>query len=103
MEKLLVLTTTEYNQVSAERIARLLLKKKLAACVSLKEICSFYNWQSQFEKNKEFEIVIKSTPRNLHALIDFLKKEISYDVPQFIFKVFDSEKNYSNWVEESVN
>ena len=35
------------------------------------------------------------------ALIDFLQKMTSYDVPQIIYKKFNSEKKYLNWVNKT--
>ena len=54
MNKLLLLITTVPNQFLAEKIAKLLIKRKLAACVSIKEIKSIYKWQGNIEENKEF-------------------------------------------------
>ena len=101
MKKVLVLVATEYNKKSAKEIAKLLLKKKLAACVSLKDIYSIYNWDGKIEKVNEVEIIIKSKPKLKNALVVFLQKQISYDVPQIIYKKFNSEKKYFNWVNKS--
>ena len=94
MNNLLLLITTESDIHRAENIARKLIKRKLAACVSIKEINSFYHWDDQIQHSKEFEISIKSTKENIKDLICILKKEISYEVPQFIYKIFESERNY---------
>ena len=101
MKKVLVLVATEYNKKSAKKIAKLLLKKKLAACVSLKDIYSIYNWDGKIEKVNEVEIIIKSKPKLKNALVVFLQKQISYDVPQIIYKKFNSENKYFNWVNKS--
>ena len=98
MNQLLILITTEFNKKTAKKIAKLLLKKKLAACVSLKDINSVYEWEGKIEEVNEVEIIIKSKPELKDALIIFLKKMISYDVPQIIYKKFNSEKMYINWV-----
>ena len=47
------------------------------------------------------EIIIKSKPQLNHALVVFLQKQISYDLPQIIYKKFNSEKKYSNLVNKS--
>ena len=101
MNQVLLLITTEYCKKKAKKIAKLLLKRKLAACVSLKDICSIYEWKGKIEEVNEVEIIIKSKPELNHALVVFLQKQISYDVPQIIYKKFNSEKKYSNWVNKS--
>ena len=103
MNKLLILITTVPNQLLADQIAKELIKGKLAACVSLKEIKSIYKWQGNIEENKEIEITIKSLPENLNELTLFLKKRINYEVPEIIYKIFDSENSYFKWLEESIN
>ena len=101
MKQILLLIATEHNKKAAKKIAKLLLKKKLAACVSLKDINSIYEWEGKIEEVNEVEIVIKSKPELKNDLIVFLKKKISYNIPQIISKKFNSEKKYINWVNKS--
>ena len=101
MNKVLILVATEYNKKEAKKIAKLLLKNKLAACVSLKEINSIYKWKGKIEEVNEVEIIIKSKPKLKNNLVIFLQKQLSNDVPQIIYKKFNSEKKYFNWVNKS--
>ena len=103
MNYLLILYTTISNKNCAEKIARKLIKDKLAACVSIKEISSFYTWDENIQNDNEYEITIKSKPDKLINLIEFLKIEIGYEIPQIIYKKFDSEKSYYEWAEKSMN
>ena len=101
MNQVLLMMTTEYDKKTAKDIAKLLLEKKLAACVSLKKIYSIYEWEGKIEEINEVEITIKSKPKFKNSLILFLKKMSSYDIPQIIYKKFNSEKKYINWVNKS--
>ena len=103
MNHILLLYTTLSNKFCAENIARKLIKDKLAACVSIKEVSSFYLWDDNIQNDSEYEITIKSKPQKLDDLIDFLKKEVEYEIPQIIYKIFESEKNYYKWLEKSIN
>ena len=103
MNKLLLLITTVPNQLLAEQIAKEIIKGKLAACVSIKEIKSIYKWNGNIEENKEIEITIKSLPENLNELTQILKEKINYEVPELIYKIFDSENCYFKWIKESIN
>ena len=103
MNYLLILYTTISNKNCAVKIARKLIKDKLAACVSIKEISSFYIWDENIQNDNEYEITIKSKPEKLDDLIKFLKVKIGYEIPQIIYKSFESEKNYYEWVEKSIN
>ena len=103
MNKVLLLITTVPNQLLAKKIAKELIESELAACISIKEIQSIYKWQGDIEENKEFEITIKSLPKNLNKLTLILKSRITYEVPQLIYKIFDSENSYFQWIKESIN
>ena len=101
MCEVLILITTISNKKIAKNIAKSLVKKKLAACVSLKNIYSIYEWEGKIEEANEVEITIKSRPELKDDLINILKKLTSYDVPQIIYKKFNSEKKYINWVNKA--
>ena len=103
MNKILLLITTVPTQLVAEKISRELIERKIAACISIKEIKSIYIWQGRIEENKEFEITIKSLPKNLNELTHILKEKITYEVPELIYKIFDSENSYFQWIKESIN
>ena len=103
MNRLLLLITTAPNQLLAKKIAKELIERKLAACVSIKEIKSTYKWKGNIEENKEFELNIKSLPENLDELILMLQEKITYEVPELIYKIFDSENSYFQWIKESIN
>ena len=103
MNKLLLLVTTAPNQLLAEQISKELVQRKLAACISIKEIKSIYIWQGNIEESKEFELTIKSIPENLNKLTLILTEKITYEVPELIYKIFDSEKSYFQWIEETIN
>ena len=58
MQQVLILLATECNKKAAKKLAKLLLKKKLAACVSLKNIYSIYEWEGKVEKVNEVDFSI---------------------------------------------
>ena len=94
--------TTESNKKNALRVAKLLIQNKLAACVSIKQIFSIYEWDDDIEETKEFEITIKSKPEFKDDLIDFLHKISTYDVPQIIYKKYHTELNYYGWLNKTI-
>ena len=100
--EVLVMITTESNKKNALRVAKLLLKNKLASCVSIKQIFSIYEWEHDIEETKEFEITIKSKLEFKDCLIDFVNKNSTYDVPQIIYKKFHSEMKYYDWLNKTI-
>ena len=94
--------TTESSRANALRIAKLLIKNKLAACVSIKQIFSIYMWDDDIEETKEFEITIKSKPEFKDNLIGLLNKISTYDIPQIIYKKYYSEMKYYDWINKNI-
>ena len=101
MHEVLILVTTESNKEKAKNIAQTLLQKKLAACVSIKQIYSVFEWEGEIEESEEFEITIKSKLELKEYLINFLKKNLSYDVPQILFNTFHAESKYYEWLSKT--
>ena len=77
-------------------------RNKLAACVSIKQIFSIYKWNDDIEETKEFEITIKSKPEFRDNLIDFLYKISTYDVPQIIYKKYQADMKYYDWLNNTI-
>ena len=96
------MVTTESSKTNALRMAKLLIQNKLAACVSIKQIFSIYEWDDDIEETKEFEITIKSKPEFKDDLIDFLHKVSTYDIPQIIYKKYNSEIKYYDWLNKTI-
>ena len=100
--EVLVMITTESSKTNALRIAKLLLQNKLAACVSIKQIFSIYEWDDDIQETKEFEITIKSKPEFKDDLIDFLHKISTYEVPQIIYKKYHADIKYYDWLNKTI-
>ena len=93
--------TTESSNANALQMAKLLIQNKLAACVSIKQIFSIYNWDDDIEETKEFEITIKSKLEFKDYLIEFLNKNSTYEVPQIIYKKYHVEMKYFDWIKKT--
>ena len=102
MNEVLILITTESNEKIAKNIAKLLIQKKLAACVSTKHINSIFKWEDAIEEIEEIEITIKSKPALREQIILFVQKMSSYEVPQIIFKKFYAESEYHDWLIKTI-
>ena len=100
--EVIIIITTESSKTNALRLAKLLIQKKLAACVSMKQIFSIYKWNDDIEETKEFEITIKSKPEFKDDVIDFLHKFSTYDIPQIIYKKYHSEMKYYEWMNKTI-
>ena len=102
MSEILIMITTEPNEEKAKDIAKSLIQKRLAACVSIKNINSIYKWNNVIEETRECEITIKTKPELKESLIMFLKKMTSYDVPQILYHKFHADAKYNNWINKNI-
>ncbi len=100
--EILVIIATESSKTNAVRMAKLLIKEKIAACVSIKQIYSVYEWDDDIQETKEFEIIIKSKIEFKDYLIDFVNKNSTYDVPQIIYKKYHAEMKYYDWLNKTI-
>ena len=98
-----VLLTTAGSLPEAERLSRLLLEKRLAACVNLSSIRSRYRWQGKIERGKEVLLLVKTEARHLKAIGRCIRSAHSYEVPELIaLPIQWGEKHYLRWLIESV-
>ena len=99
-DKIVVLSTCA-SEEDGEKLSRLLVGRRLAACVSVvPRIRSFYRWKGEIESAEEFLLLIKSSRARLAELIALLEKEHSYEVPEVLaLPVVDGAANYLHWLQ----
>ena len=99
----IVLTTTG-SQEEAQKIARAVVERKLAACVNIvPRIESIYRWQGRVESATEWLLVIKTEARAFERLRDSIKELHSYELPECVMvEVTDGSKEYLGWIEDNV-
>ncbi|MCG3147689.1 MAG: Divalent-cation tolerance protein CutA [Verrucomicrobiae bacterium] len=92
------------SRAEARRLARAVLNAKLAACVNiLSGIESRYWWQGKLERGEEFLLLIKTTRDQTKAIMQIIKANHSYDVPEIIFTpIAVGERRYLKWLASSV-
>ena len=73
----LVLTCGSWQE--AQRIADLLLEKRLVACAEFLEIKSKYRWQSSIDEAKEIKLIMESIADNFKKIESEVAKLHSYD------------------------
>ena len=92
------------DQLSAEKVAHLLLEEKLAACTNLiGPIISQYFWQGKIEKSEEYTLLIKSCLALTAKIEQKIKSLHPYETP-CIWAVDPQycEEKYANWVKENL-
>lgn len=81
---LVVLTTTP-DRRSALVLARSLVVRKLAACVSLKSgFLSIYSWKGKTETSSETVLFIKTVARHFAKIKKAVRSTHPYELPEII-------------------
>jgi periplasmic divalent cation tolerance protein len=99
-----VALSTVANAADAERIARALVERRLAACVNvLPGVVSFYRWKGEVCRDDELLLVIKTRAERLPALREELVALHPYELPELVaLPVESGHAPYLAWVDESV-
>jgi periplasmic divalent cation tolerance protein len=102
--KYCVVLTTTGNQEEADRLARSLIDRKLAACVQVTSITSYYVWNDKVNKEPELLLLIKTTDRLYREVEAFIAQNHSYEVPEIVqVPINKGLESYLHWLEERTN
>lgn len=101
MEYSIVLTTCP-TDAEARDLASRIIAEKLAACVQLSKIESFYIWKNDACIDPEIRLTIKTRSHLYDKLEAFIKKHHSYDVPQIVMMdISNGSDDYFDWIDEN--
>lgn len=85
-----------------ERISRLMIEEKLAACVNLLGPCtSVYRWQGVVETATEYRALFKTTPQLARELADRIAALHSYDLPAIEIWPAAAGDAVAVWIDDS--
>ncbi|MGA8142384.1 MAG: divalent-cation tolerance protein CutA [Candidatus Acidiferrales bacterium] len=103
-DKLVVLVTCR-SPKEAERIARALVERRLAACVNVlaSPVRSIYRWKNRIESAKEILLLVKTSRVKFPQVQSAIKRVHSYEVPEIIaLPIVAGSRAYLAWLAESV-
>ena len=98
-EVLLVMSSMP-DQAVAQQLARTLIERRLAACVSVMAPCkSVYRWQGAVEETSEVPVLIKTTAGRYAELESALRAMHPYELPEIVaVPVARGLPAYLDWV-----
>ena len=98
-EYIQVLTTVEFKS-DAEKIAKNLVEKRLAACVQiLGPLTSYFHWQGKLDTASEYLCLIKSRDDLFTELETEIISQHPYEVPEILaMPITKGTENYLNWL-----
>ena len=101
MEEYIQVTTTCEKKEDAERIARLLVEKELAACVQIVgPILSVYRWEGRIEEAQEWLCLAKTRKRLYPDLEKAILEVHPYDTPEIVaVPITAGSEKYLKWLD----
>ena len=99
-DKFIVVLTTTDDLDKGRRMSKLIIDKKLGACVNLiGPIQSEFFWRGKIEESKEWLILIKTKKDSYKELEELIIKIHPYVIPEIIyFEIGGGFDKYLNWI-----
>lgn len=95
-----VLMTALPSRDAAAKIAKFLIEEKLAACVQLMPVESFYRWEGKTRNEAEVLLLIKTRTALFDAAIARIKAVHPYEVPEIAGLPFTAGlDSYFGWID----
>ena len=104
MDSLLVVTSLP-DRESAEKLAVLLIERRLAACVNILAPCaSVYRWQGEIQHDEEHPLLIKTVQDRYAELEASIRANHPYELPEIIaVAITNGLPAYLQWVESETH
>lgn len=102
---MLQVTTTTGDRELAERIARTLVERRLAACVQIGgPITSVYRWQGAIETAEEYTCTAKTIEERFAEVEAVVAELHPYDTPELIATpITHASAAYAAWLRDQVS
>ncbi len=98
-EEYCMVVTTIPGMEEAENLAESILENRLAACVQMTGIRSFFLWEGELQREAEVLLLIKTTVSRYSDLESYISEYHPYDVPEIIrIPVTAGLSGYLDWL-----
>ncbi len=104
MSKYIQIITTTESKEDADRIAKELVKKRLAACVQvIGPIQSTYWWKGEIESSQEWVCLMKSHEDLFQKIETAIKDIHPYEVPEILaIPILTGHQPYIQWMKDEL-
>lgn len=103
MKEYVVVLSTTPNLSEAERLGKEMVEKGLVACVNIiPQIRSIYKWKEKLHNEEEMLLVMKSRKDRTEEIIDYIRKNHSYEVPEIVsLPITSGSEKYLAWIDQN--
>lgn len=97
-----IITTAVANEQEVEKIATLLVSKRLAACVQMLPMQSCYHWNGEIVNDTEVLLLIKTRSELYQEVEAAILENHSYELPEIIqIPIEQGFGPYLQWLTEN--
>ncbi len=97
-----IIQTTAPTKKSAKKLAKMLLARRLAACVQITKIRSLYRWDGELCAGREWLLSVKTTAAQRDTAAAAIAQNHPYEVPEIAVLAADFVGGYGAWVRGEV-
>lgn len=98
-----VVLVTADTQDTGNAIAEALIEKHLAACINLFPVHSIYTWQCSIQRDREWQLLIKTDLAKMSMIETVLEEIHPYEVPEIIaIPICQGAQPYLDWIAAQV-
>ncbi len=105
MDVFIQVVTTVENRDDAQRIARAVVEKRLAACAQVVgPVTSTYWWKGRIEEAEEWQCFLKTREDRFDALEQAIREIHPYEVPEIIsMPLVQVSPAYREWLRQELS
>jgi periplasmic divalent cation tolerance protein len=88
---------------NAKTIARALVEERIAACVNMTGVSSYYHWKGEFCDDSETLMIIKTMDSRKNEVMDAIRRLHRYELPEMIvIPITGGFHPYLAWLKEEL-
>ena len=102
MPRIIVLSTCG-SMKEARKISKDLLHCKLAACVNIAPVYSYFRWKNKVQTQREYLLLIKTRSQRFVQLRKRILALHSYELPEIVVvRIVGGHSPYLEWIDREV-
>jgi len=88
---------------NAKAIAKALVGERIAACVNMTSVSSYYHWKGEFCEDAETLLIIKTMDSKKSAVMEAIRRLHTYELPEMIvIPITGGFPPYLAWLAEEI-
>jgi periplasmic divalent cation tolerance protein len=87
---------------TTERIAEVLIEKRLAACANIWPVNSIFRWKDGIERSSEFALTLKIWSTDFPSVVQVVSGLHPYELPCIVkYEISDGSQTFLDWIKGS--